>query len=75
MEAHVMIHRANSIAQFFSSYPQDEAIAGVVEHLEHFWVPRMRGQLLEYVAEGGSGLHPLVVAAAGRLHPPPPNRS
>ena len=67
MEQHLMIHRANSIAQFFAPYPHEEAVAGVADHLKLFWVPRMLEQLFEYIAAGGSGLHELVVAAASRL--------
>ena len=62
-----MIHRANSIAQFFAPYPHEEAVEGVADHLQHFWVPRMLEQLFAYVAEGGSGLHELVLEAASRL--------
>jgi formate dehydrogenase subunit delta len=67
MEAHVMIHKANSIAQFFAAYPHEEAVAGVAEHLRKFWEPRMRRQLLEYLDHGGSGLHELVLEAAKSL--------
>jgi formate dehydrogenase subunit delta len=66
MEEHVMVHKANSIAQFFAAYPREEAIEGVAGHLQRFWEPRMRRQLLEYVAGGGSGLHELVLEAAKR---------
>lgn len=64
-----MLHKANSIATFFASYPHDEAVAGVKDHLEKFWEPRMRRQLLAHVADGGSGLHALVLEAAQRLQP------
>jgi len=73
MHEHVMVHKANSIAQFFAPYPREEAVAGVAEHLQHFWEPRMRRQLLAYVNEGGSGLHELVTAAVERLHPASPD--
>lgn len=67
MEAHVMIHKANSIAQYFAAYPHDEAVSGVADHLRKFWEPRMRRQLLEYLDQGGSGLHELVLEAAKNL--------
>ena len=54
-----MVHMANQIALFFASYPKDEAVAGVTDHLQKFWEPRMRKQITEYVAHGGSGLHEL----------------
>jgi formate dehydrogenase subunit delta len=59
-----MVHMANQIALFFAGYPQDEAVAGVADHLKKFWEPRMRRQLLDYLASGGADLHPLVVHAA-----------
>ena len=65
-----MVHRANSIAQFFASYPREEAVAGVAKHLQQFWEPRMRRQLHAYIADGGAGLHELVPEAAARLTPP-----
>jgi formate dehydrogenase subunit delta len=70
MDEHVMVHKANSIAQFFSAYPREEAVAGVADHLRKFWEPRMRRQLFEYLAGGGAGLHDLVPEAAQRLEPP-----
>jgi formate dehydrogenase subunit delta len=62
-----MVHMANQIAQFFAGYPQDEAVAGVADHLAKFWEKRMRAQLLAYVQGGGEGLHPLAAEAAARL--------
>lgn len=61
---------ANQIAVFFTSQPEDERVAGVSEHINAFWEPRMRRQLLDLVAAGGEGLHPLVLAAAAHVHDP-----
>ena len=58
-----MVHMANQIAAFFASYPHEEAVAGVADHLQKFWDPRMRRQLLDYVAQHGEGLHALVLDA------------
>jgi formate dehydrogenase subunit delta len=33
---------ANQIATFFASKPREEGIAGVAEHINKFWEPRMR---------------------------------
>jgi formate dehydrogenase subunit delta len=67
MEAEHMVHMANQIAMFFASYPHDEAVAGVIDHLKSFWEPRMRKQIIDYVADGGHGLHALAVEAVKRL--------
>jgi formate dehydrogenase subunit delta len=70
MEEHVMIHKANQIALFFASYPREEAIEGVRNHFKLFWVPRMRAQIIDYVAQnGGEGLHELAIEAVKRLEP------
>ena len=62
-----MVHNANQIALFFASYPREEAIAGVTEHFKKFWERRMRDQIGQYVAHGGSGLHDLALEAVKRL--------
>ena len=67
MEPANMVHMANQIAIFFESYPREEAVAGVTDHLQKFWEPRMRRQIVEYVAQGGSGLHEVAVEAVKRL--------
>ena len=62
-----MVHNANQIALFFAGYPHDEAVAGVADHIKKFWERRMKQQITQYVAEGGAGLHELVVEAVKRL--------
>ena len=55
MNAERMVHDANQIALYFASYPREEAIAGIRDHLKKFWERRMRDQIVEYVAQGGRG--------------------
>jgi formate dehydrogenase subunit delta len=62
-----LIRMANQIAAFYVSYPADEARAGVAEHLQRFWDPRMRRRLAEHVRAGGTGLDPIALDAARRL--------
>jgi formate dehydrogenase subunit delta len=63
-----LITMANDIAAFFhgSEDPRDAA-ALVARHLELYWHPRMRAQLLAYHSTGGTGLSPLAAAAATLL--------
>jgi formate dehydrogenase subunit delta len=68
MEQDRMIHRANQIALYFSSYPHDEAVAGVLDHLKKFWERRMRDEIVVYVAHGGKGLHELALEAVKQLN-------
>jgi formate dehydrogenase subunit delta len=65
-----MVHDANGIALYFATYPHEEAVAGVANHIARFWERRMRNQIEQYVANGGTGLHPLVLDALKRLAVP-----
>jgi formate dehydrogenase subunit delta len=68
MKPENMVHMANQIAQFFQSYPHDEAVHGVTTHIQKFWERRMKDQIKQYVAQGGSGLHELVLESVQKLH-------
>ncbi|MGE0570400.1 MAG: formate dehydrogenase subunit delta [Dehalococcoidia bacterium] len=59
MDEQVMVHKVNQIALFFASYPREEAVAGIADHLLKFWEPRMLRQIQAYVAAGGANLHEL----------------
>jgi formate dehydrogenase subunit delta len=63
MENRDMIRMANQIAAYFEAYPRADALQGIAKHIKSFWDPRMRKQLDEYMAGGGEGLSPLVMAA------------
>ncbi|MFG6508122.1 formate dehydrogenase subunit delta [Sulfitobacter sp. S45] len=58
-----LIYMANQIATFFENHPHDKAVAGVAEHINNFWEPRMRAQLFEILKEDNSALSPLVIEA------------
>jgi formate dehydrogenase subunit delta len=56
-----LIKMANDIGDFFKAEPvRADAIAGIANHIQRFWEPRMREQILEYVAKDGSELAELV---------------
>ncbi|MET0942967.1 MAG: formate dehydrogenase subunit delta [Mesorhizobium sp.] len=66
-----LVYMANQIAAFFgSAMPQDQAVAGIADHLNKFWEVRMRRQLLEIIDAGGVGLSPLVIEAASQVRKP-----
>lgn len=67
MRADRLVRMANQIATYFAAYPHEEAVAGISDHLKHFWEPRMLVAIKEHVAQGGEGLHDLVPAAVRRL--------
>jgi len=67
MKAERLVHMANQIADFFGSYPHEQAVAGVADHLHKFWDPRMRKQIIEYVGSDGAGLRDIALAAVKQL--------
>jgi formate dehydrogenase subunit delta len=69
MKPEQMVHMANQIAGFFASYPRDQAIDSVADHLQKFWEPRMRAALIAYAKGGGAGLAELVTAAIPKIEP------
>ena len=51
MEISNLIRMANRIGQFFEAMPdRQEAGEGVANHIHKFWEPRMRTQLLDFLA-------------------------
>ncbi|MCB1447900.1 MAG: formate dehydrogenase subunit delta [Rhizobiaceae bacterium] len=67
-----IVRMANQIATFFLSQPEEVRIAGVSNHINKFWEPRMRRQFFEIVDNGGGELLPLVVEAARQINRPEP---
>lgn len=65
-----LVRMANQIAAFFHSKPREEGIAGVAEHINKFWEPRMRRQFFEMLDSGTENFDELVVAASARIKRP-----
>lgn len=70
MQPDRLIRMANQIASFFATQPRDGQAAGVAGHINAYWAPRMRRAFLDHVAAGGTGLDPLVLAAAPLVRRP-----
>ncbi|MDX2193527.1 MAG: formate dehydrogenase subunit delta [Gemmatimonadales bacterium] len=62
-----LVTMANQIGDFFAPYPPARQAEGVRNHLRNYWDPRMREALVAYVADGGAGLHPHVIAGVRLL--------
>jgi formate dehydrogenase subunit delta len=62
-----LLRMSTQIAQFFEPYPEADAIAGVQNHIQKFWQPSMRKELLAIHSAGNPPLHPLVVQAVDRM--------
>lgn len=59
---------ANNIADFFAAEPDHaEAVAGIANHIDKFWEPRMQKQLRACIARGDEHVHPLVIEAMQSL--------
>jgi formate dehydrogenase subunit delta len=65
-----LIYQVNQIATFFRSKPHAEGVAGVAEHINKFWEPRMRRQFFEMVETGVKGFDPLVLEAVPGVRRP-----
>ncbi len=64
MDIRTLTHMANRIGQFYEAQPdRAEALAGIAQHIEKFWEPRMRRALAAHLAAGGEGVHPWVCEA------------
>lgn len=63
-----LVVMANDIGNYFKPQSPEEAIAGIANHIQRFWTPRMRKKLNAYLAEGNSGLDDLPLAALARLN-------
>ena len=63
-----LVYMANQIGKFFATQGGgDTAVAGIADHLEMFWDPRMRSQIVAHLENGGAGLDPLVREAVGLM--------
>ena len=52
-----LVTMANQIAKFMESKPHAEGVAGLANHINDFWEPRMRRHLFDLLDQGGAGLH------------------
>lgn len=57
-----LVRMGNQIAQFFKSYPHDEAVAGIASHIEAFWTPKMRQTIQSGMADA-NGVDPMLLEA------------
>ena len=62
MDSDNLVRMANRIGEFFAAMPDaQEAQAGIAGHLQRFWDPRMRREILAHVEQrGGTGLSEIV---------------
>lgn len=66
-----LIKMANQIGTFFETIPdREQALQEIANHLEKFWDPRMRQQLLQHLeTTTDSGLTTIVLESLGADKP------
>ncbi len=72
METRDTIRMANQIASFFNGASADQAAKDVAEHINKFWEPHMRADILALLAKGAAGLDPTIIRAASLIKRPNP---
>lgn len=65
-----IVRMANQIGTFFLSKPHEEGVAGIAEHINKFWEPRMRRHFFEVYDAGGEDYLPIVREAASHIRRP-----
>ncbi len=70
MDSAKLVMMANQIGRFFVPQHKIDAAAAIADHLEKFWDPRMRADIIRHLEDGGAGLDPPVREAVRRLRRP-----
>jgi formate dehydrogenase subunit delta len=71
MSVHSLVKMVNDIGHFFASEPKRaDAVAGIANHMQRSWDPRMLRQIIAHLKSGGEGLDDLGREAVGMLKLP-----
>jgi len=66
-QAAKLLRMAEQIAGFFRSYPEEEAVRSVADHVNQFWSSRMREDFLAFFSNDSNELSPLLRKARGSI--------
>lgn len=66
-------HMASQIADFFKSYPEEQAVPAIADHINQFWGRRMREDFLATYDAEHPDLPPLVRKAIALVKPASPS--
>lgn len=69
-EASRLAHMAQQIADAFRTLPPEEGAAAVAAHINQFWPPMMRRELVGDVGPDARALDPLVMRALAQIRVP-----
>ena len=67
-----LVRMANQIGTFFAAQSGSGGAAGVADHINKFWEPRMRRQFLHLFDTGAEGFSAIVREAAPAVRRPDP---
>ncbi len=64
-----LLRMASQIAAFFRSYPEEDAVSGIADHINRFWNRRMRTDFLAAFKPDDSRLDPRLAKALAQVKP------
>ncbi len=67
MSPEKLVYMANQIGKFFAHKNDEEAVAGIADHLQSFWEKRMLAEIYAYLDADGKGLDERPKKALQRL--------
>jgi len=70
MSPEKLVYQANQIAKFFASQPEAKSVANILDHLQKYWDPRMRREIIAHAKTNGADFNPRVLSAVRRLTVP-----
>ena len=70
MSQEKIAYMANQIATAFATRPEQDAVDALAAHINQFWEPRMRRQLLDLLASEDATLSDLVRKAGPAIRRP-----
>lgn len=65
-----LTYMANQIGKFFAHKRQEEAVAGIADHIRNFWEKRMLAEIYVHLDAGGTELDERPRLALQRLREP-----
>jgi formate dehydrogenase subunit delta len=60
MSSDKVVYMANQTGKCFASQGDDQAVAGIADHLQKYRDPSIRSTIVDHLDHGGHGLEPLV---------------
>ncbi|MFM8701807.1 MAG: formate dehydrogenase subunit delta [Hyphomicrobiales bacterium] len=62
-----LLRMAHQITAFFESYPEEQGVAAIAEHINKFWHRTMRDEFVNTFSESDPALKPLLRKAMPKI--------